>query len=164
LCTDDSEQCRRHCNAARAGRIRGSRLVEVQGKYSVFRIGNPLHVAYYAPKLQLVATHNLGKSSRQTVHILMPKEFRTNAVASTDPEAVVEVHCGIVRGGYKLACKASPAGAELRQINPLAVRKLMLKNPEVRKAKIENRRRVKNMSISEDSRVRVKPRVPLAGG
>ena len=116
---------------ARAGRIRGSRLVEVQGEYSVFWIGNPLHVAHYTPKLELVATHNLGESSRQPVHILMPKELRTNAVASSDPEAVVEIHCGIVRGSYKLTCKASPAGAELRQVDALAVGKFMLKNPEV---------------------------------
>ena len=78
------------------------------------------------------------------------------------PRAVVETHCGIVRGGYKLACKASPAGAELRQINALAVGKFMLKNPEVRKAQIENRRRVKGVSISEDSRVSIEPRVTLA--
>ena len=78
-------------------------------------------------------------------------------VASTDPEAVVEIHCGKVRGGHKLACKASPAGAELRQVDALAVGKFMLKDPEVRKAQIENRRRVEGMSVSEDSRVSIEP-------
>jgi hypothetical protein len=91
----------------------------------------------------------------------MPKELRSNAVASRDPEAVVEIHCWIVRGGYKLGCKVSPAGAELRQVDALAVGKFMLKNPEVRKAKVENHRRVKGMSVSEDSRVSIEPCMTL---
>ena len=57
------------------------------------------------------------------------------------PEAVVEVHCRIVRWGHKLACKACPTGAELRQVNALAVGKLVLKNPQVGKPQIQNRRR-----------------------
>ena len=78
------------------------------------------------------------------------------------PRLSLKAHCGIVRGGHKLAGKASPAGAELRQVDALAVGKFMLKNPEVRKAKIENRRRVKGVSVSEDCRVSIEPRVTLA--
>ena len=64
-----------------------------------------------------------------------------------------------VRRGHKLAGRLPhPPPNETQS---LAVGKFMLKNRrEVRKPQIENRRRVKCVSVAEDSRVSIKSRAP----
>ena len=74
---------------------------------------------------------------------------------------IVEIHCGIVRWRHKLACKTCPAGTELREVNALAVGKLVLKNTQIGKPQIQNRRGVKGVSVSEYCRLSVDTRVPL---
>ena len=108
-----------------------------------------------------MATHNLGEISRQPVHILVPKKLRTDSIASTDTLAVAETHRRIIRRGHELACKTCPTGAELRQVDALAVGKLVLKHPQVRKPQIQDRRRVKSVRVSEDGRMSVDTGVTL---